>query len=68
MMKKWLGYLLILMMLTACGNTDDASSGTNEASEKLKKVTVVLDWTPNTNHTGLYVARDKGYFKNRVLM
>jgi ABC-type nitrate/sulfonate/bicarbonate transport system substrate-binding protein len=23
---------------------------------------VVLDWTPNTNHTGLYVALEKGWF------
>ena len=22
----------------------------------------MLDWTPNTNHTGLYVAQEKGYF------
>ena len=28
-----------------------------------KDVTVVLDWTPNTNHTGLYVAQELGYFK-----
>ncbi len=28
-----------------------------------KKLTLVLDWTPNTNHTGLYVAMDKGYYK-----
>ena len=26
------------------------------------KITFVLDWTPNTNHTGLYVAIDNGYF------
>jgi ABC-type nitrate/sulfonate/bicarbonate transport system substrate-binding protein len=26
------------------------------------KVTVALDWTPNTNHVGLYVARDKGFY------
>ncbi|MBL8046344.1 MAG: ABC transporter substrate-binding protein [Anaerolineales bacterium] len=26
------------------------------------KVTLMLDWVPNTNHTGLFVARDKGYF------
>ena len=25
-------------------------------------VRVVLDWTPNTNHTGLYVALEKGWF------
>jgi ABC-type nitrate/sulfonate/bicarbonate transport system substrate-binding protein len=26
------------------------------------RIRVVLDWTPNTNHTGLYVAQDKGWF------
>lgn len=26
-------------------------------------VTVVLDWTPNTNHTGLYAAMNEGYFE-----
>jgi len=26
------------------------------------KATVALDWTPNTNHIGLYVARDKGFY------
>ncbi|MHB9294952.1 ABC transporter substrate-binding protein [Pillotina sp. SPG140] len=28
---------------------------------------VVLDWTPNTNHTGLYVALEKGYFAEEGL-
>ena len=28
-----------------------------------EKITVVLDWTPNTNHTGLYVAESLGYFE-----
>ncbi len=32
-----------------------------------KDVTVVLDWTPNTNHTGLYVAKDMGYFAEEGL-
>jgi ABC-type nitrate/sulfonate/bicarbonate transport system substrate-binding protein len=26
------------------------------------KLTVMLDWFPNTNHSGLYLARDKGWF------
>ncbi|HEX9035630.1 MAG TPA: ABC transporter substrate-binding protein [Ktedonobacterales bacterium] len=25
-------------------------------------VTLALDWTPNTNHTGIYVAMQKGYY------
>jgi ABC-type nitrate/sulfonate/bicarbonate transport system substrate-binding protein len=32
-----------------------------------EKVSVMLDWTPNTNHTGLYVAQSKGYFKDQGL-
>jgi ABC-type nitrate/sulfonate/bicarbonate transport system substrate-binding protein len=28
-------------------------------------ITILLDWFPNTNHTGLYVARDKGYFSDQ---
>lgn len=33
----------------------------------LDKVTVVLDWTVNTNHTGLYVAQARGWFKDEGL-
>ncbi|MDR1859281.1 MAG: ABC transporter substrate-binding protein, partial [Treponema sp.] len=31
------------------------------------QIRVVLDWTPNTNHTGLYVALDKGWFADEGL-
>ena len=34
---------------------------------KLQKVTVLLDWFPNTNHTGIYVAKEKGYFASNGL-
>ncbi|ADL03589.1 ABC transporter substrate-binding protein [Lacrimispora saccharolytica] len=51
--------------LTACaGNGNQA---VNMETSDLKKVTFVLDWTPNTNHTGLYVAKEKGYFKDAGL-
>jgi ABC-type nitrate/sulfonate/bicarbonate transport system substrate-binding protein len=39
----------------------------NAANKTLDKTTVILDWTPNTNHTGLYVALDKGYYKEEGL-
>jgi ABC-type nitrate/sulfonate/bicarbonate transport system substrate-binding protein len=46
--------LLFAALLTgACGST-----GPQEATP----VTFMLDWVPNTNHTGVFVARDKGYF------
>jgi len=31
------------------------------------KVTVALDWTVNTNHIGLFVARDKGFYREAGL-
>lgn len=36
-------------------------------AEKLTPFSVVLDWTPNTNHTGMYVALAKGWYKNEGL-
>ena len=52
--------------LTGCGEKAPAGSAPVKASgdSKLKKVTFALDWTPNTNHTGLYVARERGYYKD----
>jgi ABC-type nitrate/sulfonate/bicarbonate transport system substrate-binding protein len=38
-----------------------------ESSKPLTEVKVVLDWTPNTNHTGLYAARDQGFWEKRGL-
>ena len=36
-------------------------------SKNNQKIKIVLDWVPNTNHTGLYVAKDLGYFKEEGL-
>ena len=52
--------LLLVLGLVACGGKGEGSK--NERND-LEKVTFVLDWTPNTNHTGLYVAQEKGYFE-----
>jgi hypothetical protein len=30
-------------------------------------ITIALDWTPNTNHTGFYVAQSKGFYKDAGL-
>jgi ABC-type nitrate/sulfonate/bicarbonate transport system substrate-binding protein len=29
-----------------------------------KTVTMALDWTPNTNHIGLFIAREKGFYRD----
>ncbi len=30
-------------------------------------IKLALDWTPNTNHTGFFVAREKGFYKENFL-
>ncbi|NLI13031.1 ABC transporter substrate-binding protein [Pelotomaculum propionicicum] len=53
----------LLLLLTGC----NAAKETGPKQEQLKKVTVLLDWTPNTNHTGVYVAQKRGYYKEQGL-
>ncbi|ACZ00957.1 nitrate ABC transporter substrate-binding protein [Streptobacillus moniliformis] len=50
-MKKLLVVFLTFILIISCG-----------IKGKDKKIMIVLDWTPNTNHTGLFVAKEKGYF------
>lgn len=64
MFKRIGGVFLVVLMLSAlilsgCTNNDGESSEVDQ----LQKITVTLDWTPNTNHTGLYVAKDKGFYE-----
>lgn len=56
--------LLLVFGLAACGDKEESSK--NERKD-LEKITFVLDWTPNTNHTGLYVAQEKGFFEGAGL-
>lgn len=65
-MKK-LGCMLMAVLMavamSGCSNNEEAS----KAEETEKKVTLILDYVPNTNHTGFYVAKEKGYFQEEGL-
>ena len=61
-MKKIISLLLIFILvlsMTGCGKTTD--------NIEADKITIVLDWTPNTNHTGIFVAQANGYFEEAGL-
>ena len=64
-MKKiiFLGIALILLSFVF-GKKINKSTKSNVQKQK---VTVLLDWFPNTNHTGLYVAKENGYFAKENL-
>ncbi|WP_406351655.1 ABC transporter substrate-binding protein [Streptomyces sp. NBC_00658] len=49
------------LALTGCASGDSTSAA---AKDGTTTVTLALDWTPNTNHTGIYVAQQKGWFKD----
>ncbi|WP_425437233.1 ABC transporter substrate-binding protein [Melghirimyces profundicolus] len=56
--------LSLVLVITGCaGGGHDAGGGDSGK----KKVKLMLDWVPNTNHTGLYVAKEKGYFAEEGL-
>lgn len=55
--------LLAIAGLSACSGENNASK--SGKGDKLEKVTLVLDYTPNTNHTGIYLAKEKGYYKDQ---
>ena len=57
---------LLLIFVLSCGNNEGGANKSKTGENKgasSKKISIVLDWTPNTNHTGLFVAKDLGYFK-----
>lgn len=65
-MKRLLVIVLVSILLisvTACA-PEQKEAGEDK---QLKKVTVLLDWVPNTNHTGLYAAKELGYYAQEGL-
>jgi len=71
-MKKNIALFLILVLITGvfggCATKTEEPVEVNATEEKvLEEITVILDWTPNTNHTGLYVAKDLGYYEEAGL-
>lgn len=59
------------MACAGCGSTSAPTSSTAKPSNPLKrseanahrKISIMLDWTANTNHVGVYTAARKGYYR-----
>lgn len=74
-MRKFMALMLsaiILFTFAGCSvtnnnNNEESSYDDAGKSSSLTKITFALDWTPNTNHTGLYVAKELGYFEDAGL-
>jgi ABC-type nitrate/sulfonate/bicarbonate transport system substrate-binding protein len=55
-------FALTAMLLAGCGSTSTAL-GTYKGTPAT--VRLALDWTPNTNHTGIYVAQQQGWYRQQ---
>jgi len=54
---------MVVLLLTACGSDNGTSDADGpDGGTATDTVTFALDWAPNTNHIGVYVAEELGYF------
>ena len=60
MMKKMTAILLSIILLSFI-------PAAFAETENLKQIIFCLDWTPNTNHTGVYAADALGYYRDEGL-
>ena len=61
MKKGFAALMALLLMVTGLAAAAQAESA------PMKKITFCLDWTPNTNHTGVYAALALGYYEEAGL-
>lgn len=74
---KLLRLLLVAALVAGCGSTGSSSGpsasaqpsapATPATSATPATVRLALDWTPNTNHTGFFVARAKGWYAEAAI-
>src|SRR6476469_1166696 len=57
--------MIVALLLAACGG--GGSAGSSAPTAERTPIRVALDWTPNTNHTGLFVAQQEGRFQQAGL-
>lgn len=67
-----LGLLAAAMMLfaAACGGDDDDDAGNENGAgdaPELERVTLMLNWTPNAQHGGIYLAQKNGWYREAGL-
>ena len=60
-MKRNTIFAAVITVSLAVSAAAPACADETEAKE-LTKITFCLDWTPNTNHTGIYAAQALGLF------
>ncbi|MEK7597746.1 MAG: ABC transporter substrate-binding protein [Patescibacteria group bacterium] len=66
-MKKNYYLVIFLLFLTVFLTWKFIGNKSSLQTNELTPLKLALDWTPNTNHTGIYVAVAKGWYKEQGL-
>lgn len=66
-MKKWITTFLLVVLAILITGCDDKSQSIDQHGKKLDDLSIMLDWYPNAVHSAIYVAQEKGYFKDEGL-
>ena len=78
-LSRWAALAALCVVLSACGGSEAGSTARSSpaattaaqaaatAPVAKAKVSIALDWVPNTNHTGIFVAQQKGWFADENL-
>jgi ABC-type nitrate/sulfonate/bicarbonate transport system substrate-binding protein len=61
-LAAWLLAITLLVAAAACGGDDGSDAGA-ASSPPRRNATLVLNWTPNAHHIGVYVARQLGWYR-----
>ncbi|MBI2708513.1 MAG: ABC transporter substrate-binding protein [Actinobacteria bacterium] len=56
-----------VLVAAACGGGGGSGDQRARSSAGLRRLTVALDWTPNTNHSGVYLAKARGWYRDAGL-
>lgn len=62
-----IGALVALLLAFGCGGGDDDDGGGGGGDAGPATIKLQLDWTPNTNHIGIYLALAKGWYEEANL-
>ena len=66
-LKNRIFAIVLVAVMLVLGVTGCAKKEQGAESAAMAEVTFCLDWTPNTNHTGLYVAQKMGWYEEAGL-
>lgn len=62
MRGRFLPALLATLLAVAMSSCASSAAKPSRDASGQTKLTVLLDWTPNTNHSGIYIAAAKGWY------